>query len=366
MAHKAILNESRVFRCRQTGEQRMRRSLKNLRTFLSAHLTPCLILWGLLVVVGHAQQPSNTSPSSSSGTSISAQAKNVAAASDRVVLRVGNVKVTKEEFESGIEGIEPHGGDSDKEGATEKDRRRLGDDYASVLMLSQQALANGLDSSPEVSRKLAIARMQVLSDAEFASLMRQAEPSSKEIHQYYSAHASDYDEVHIRRLFIWKVRDKSKDEPVLSSQAARDRADQIRRQCVSGTSEKTLAANLLKSGEGMLDPEPLTFLHGQLSPAIEKAAFALKEGEWSEVEDTPSRLLVIQLVKRDRQTLDQVSSHIEKDLQGQKMQALLDDLKAKAGVWMDEQFFGNAVPDPQSEPQKSAKKAESNNGEQQK
>src|SRR5579872_7435240 len=111
MAHKAILNESRVFRCRQTGEQRMRRSLKNLRTFLSAHLTPCLILWGLLVVVGHAQQPSNTS---SSGTSISAQAKNVPAASDRVVLRVGNVKVTKEEFESGIEGIEPHGGDSDK------------------------------------------------------------------------------------------------------------------------------------------------------------------------------------------------------------------------------------------------------------
>lgn len=314
--------------------------------------------------MGYAQQPSNTSSTGSSGTSISAQARNVPAASDRVVLKVDNIKVTEEEFESRIEGIEPKGGDPDKEGATEKDRRRLGDDYASVLMLSQQALANGLDSSPDVVRKLAIARMQVLSDAEFASLMRQAEPSSEEIRQYYSAHLSDYDEVQIRRLFIWKVRDKSKDESTLSSQAARVRADQIRRECASGSSEKTLAADLIKSGDGMLDPEPIIFLRGQLSPAIEKVAFALKEGEWSEVEDTPSRLLVIQLVKRDRQPLGQVSSHIEKDLQGQKMQALLDDLKAKAGIWMDEQFFGTAVPDPQSEPQKSAKKAENNNGEQ--
>jgi len=384
MAHGEILNVSRVCRFKKTGEQRKSLALKDLTTSISAHFTHSLILWGLLITVAEAQQPSNTTPSSSPGTPVAAQTKNIAASSDRVVLKVGGMKVTEEEFESRIDGIEPHGGDPDKEGAADKDRRRLGDDYASVLMLSQQALAKGLDSSPEVSRKLAVARMQVLSDAEFASLMHQAEPSSEEINQYYSGHLSDYDEVQIRRLFIWKVRDKShdqsadksKDEPVLSSQAARERAEQIRRETASGTSEKTLAANLVKSGEGMLDPEPLIFARGQLSPAMQKVAFTLKEGEWSEVEDTPSRLLVIQVVKRDRQTLGQVSPHIEKDLQGQKMQVLLDDLKSKAGIWMDEQFFGTpAAPapdsqrrtsDPQSELQKSAKKAESNNGEQQK
>jgi len=56
-------------------------------------------------------------------------------------------------------------------------------------------------------------------------------------------------------------------------------------------------------GEGMLDPEALNFSRGELSPQVEKAAFVLKEGEWSEVEDTPSRLLFIELVKRDRQQL---------------------------------------------------------------
>jgi parvulin-like peptidyl-prolyl isomerase len=292
-----------------------------------------------------------------------------------VVLKVGDVQVTEAEFESRIAAIEPQA-DPDKDGATEKDRRKLGDDYASVLMLSQQAVANHLDSSPEVSRQLAIARMQVLSDAEFESLMRKATPSSEEISQYYSAHLSDYDEVQIRRLFIWKQRDNSKTAQVLSSQAARTSAEQIRKEYASGTDVKKLSEDVRRSGEGMLDPEPLTFPRGELPPQLEKVAFTLKEGEWSEVEDTPARLLLIQLVKRDRQQLGQVSERIEKNLQGEKMQALLDDLKKKAGIWMDQQYFGTAVAPvpgaqrrvsvPPSELQESAKKGENNEDERQK
>jgi hypothetical protein len=58
------------------------------------------------------------------------------------------------------------------------------------------------------------------------------------------------------------------------------------------------------------------------------------------------------------------------------MQALLDDLKRKAGIWMDQQYFGTAVapvPDaqrrssnPPSELRKSARKGESNEEQQQK
>jgi len=298
-----------------------------------------------------------------------------------VVLKVGEAQVTEEEFESRIKDIEGQSGDADadvdKEGAApEKDRRKLGDDYASVLMLSQQAVAHHLESSPEVSRQLAIARMQVLSDAEFASLMRQAKPSFEEVSQYYSAHLADYDEVQIRRLFIWKQRDNVKTAPVLSSAAAKARANEIRQANAAGTSVTQLSGELMKSGEGMLDPKPLSFPRGELPPAMEKAVFSLKEGEWGEVEDTPARLLLIQLVKRDRQQLGQMSERIEKNLQGEKMQALLDDLKKKAGIWMDEQYFGTVVAPvpgakrrvsvPPSGLQESAKKGENNEDERQK
>jgi hypothetical protein len=126
----------------------------------------------------------------------------------------------------------------------------------------------------------------------------------------------------------------------------------------------------------MLDPAPLTFSRGELSPRMEKVTFALKQGEWAEVEDTPARLLMVQLVKLDRRQIGEVSGSIEKELQAQKMQALLDDLKKKAGIWMDEQYFGTAVapvPDaqrrasnPPSELQKSATKGERDNEEQSK
>lgn len=98
----------------------------------------------------------------------------------------------------------------------------------------------------------------------------------------------------------------------------------------------------MKSGEGMLDPEPITFPRGQLSPQLEKVAFALKEGEWSEAEDTPAAILFMLLVRRDRRQLGQVSSSIEKELQGQKVQAMLDDLRKKTGIWMDREYFGTA------------------------
>jgi hypothetical protein len=319
-----------------------------------------LLLAGLLAGIGHAQASPGAAPAPAKPSS----------PAERVILKVGDTQVTQADFEAHIKDIEPQS-DPDKEGAAGKGRRRLGDDYASVLMLSQQAVASNLDSSPEVSRQLAIARMQVLSDAEFASLMRQADPTTEEISKYYSDHLSDYDQVHIRRLFIWKRRGNTEDGQVLSSQAARARALEIRQACATGTSEKNLSADLIKSGEGMLDPETLTFSRGGLSPQMEKVAFALKEGEWSEVEDTAAALLLIQLVTRDGRPLGQVSSFIEKDLQAQKLQAMLDDLKMKAGIWLDEQYFGTAVApvpgaqrrgsDPPSQLQKSAKKGESNN-----
>jgi PPIC-type PPIASE domain len=343
---------------------------------IRAQLIPYFLLMCLVAAVSYAQAPASPSPATSSGSSASAPAKKASAGSERVILKVGNMQVTQGEFESRISDIEPQGGDDDEKGITDKDRRRLGDDYASVLMLSQQAVANHLESSPEVSRQLAVARIQVLSDAEFANLMRQAQPTFEEVSQYYSAHLSNYDQVHIRRLFIWKQRDNDKGAPVLSSAAARERADRLRQAYAAGTSEPKLADDLRKSGDGMLDVKPVTFPRGELSRHMEKVAFGLKEGEWSEVEDTPASLLLIQLVKRGRQQLGEVSSIIEKELQGQKMQALLDDLKKKSGIWMDDQYFGTAVapvPDaqrrasnPPSELQKSAKKGGNNNEEQQK
>ena len=331
----------------------------------------CLLLAGVLAGLGHAQE--SHSPSAATA-STSPAVKKAPPATERVILKVGNTQVTQADFEAHISDIEPQGdADAEQEGPADKDkdRRKLGNDYASVLILSQQAVAEHLDSSPEVSRKLAIDRIQILSDAEFAGLLRQTQPTPEEISQYYAAHLSDYDLVRIRRLFIWKRGGDSKNSHGLTPQDARARADAILHASAAGLDANKLAEEFKDSDTGMFDADPISFPREELPPKMEKVAFALKEGQWSEVQDTADSVILVQLVQRGRQPLSEVKSLIERRVQGQKVQAKLGDLKKNAGVWMDEQYFGTAVApvtgaqrrdsDPPSTLRKTEKKGESNN-----
>ena len=301
-----------------------------------------VLLIGVVAGVGQAQDSRSENSATTSTSSNSTPEKKRAPSADRVILKVGGVQVTEAEFESMIGEFEPQG-DPDKPGAEDKDRRSLGDDYASVLMLSQQAVANHLDATPEIRRQLIVDRMQILSDAQFASLMRQTKPSAEEISQYYSSHLADFDRVKIRRLFIWKVGAGSTNTKGLPPDAARSRADAILQAAKSGGDPEKLAEAFKGSEEGLLDAETIPFTRGALPAKLDKVAFALKPGDWAEAEDTPDKLILFHLVERDRRPLSEVSSLIEQRVQGKKMEVKLAELKKKAGIWMDEQYFGTAV-----------------------
>jgi len=293
--------------------------------------------------IGHAQdvrseKPENKQPSLQKETS----------PGHRVILKVGAKPVTEAEFESSVGDIESSGGDPDK-GPQDKNRRQLGDDYASVLMLSQLAVTDHLDSSPEIRQKLAMARVQILSDAKFTKLLEETKPRSEEINRYYEAHLSEFDRVQVRRLFIWKVGGGSKNTHGLSAEDANARAAAILQASASGGDAVKLAEMFGESDQGIFDAQPLTFERGQLPPAMNKAAFTMKPGTWAEAEDTQDHIILLYLEGRDRAPLSDVKSVIEKAVHGDKMQAKLDELKKKTGIWMDEKYFGSgsaAVKDP--------------------
>jgi len=294
----------------------------------------------LTVVVSSGLAQNSGNQKSERKSPASATGKKTEASADRVIIKVGGVQVTQAEYESKIGEIEPQR-DPDKAEAAEKDRRKFGDDYASVLMLSQQAVANHLDTSPEVRNKLEIARIQILSDAQFGTLMSQTRASQEEVRRYYDAHRSDYDRVRLRRLFIWKVGGGSKNTRGLPPEDAKARAAAIVQASSSSGDPVKLAQVFQDSDLGIFDAQPLTFERGQLPATLDKVAFTIKPGQWAEAEDTPDHLILIYLVARDRQPLPEVASLIEKLVQGEKMQVKLDELKKKTGIWMDESYFGS-------------------------
>ena len=291
-----------------------------------------------LTAAAYAQQPStpNYSPSSSAA-STAAPAQSVVPPSERVVLKVGNVRVTQAEFESLLSTLEA------QQGPADLGRRAIGENYASLLMLAQQAVAHHLDSAPDVVRQLAIDRNQILSNAEFASLKAQVKPTAEEISAYYSAHLDDYDVVMVRRIFVWKKVGQG-----MSSADAHALADAIRQAYASGSDPKKLIHD---PNSVVLDAEPLGFRRGELPEKMAKPAFTIKEGEWAVIDDNADTLVLQQLVNRSRRDLKEMSPFIEKQLQSEKLKTELENLKKQSGVWLDQDYFAPARPTPGFGPQ---------------
>lgn len=302
----------------------------------NSRLVFCFLLLLPLVIVSHAQDAHQSTAQSNSTPASATDSKN---SSDRVVIKVGDVQVTEAEFESRINDIEPQGGDPDK-AASEKDRARLGDDYASVLMLSQVALANHLDESPEIRRKLAVARLQILSDAQFTQLLSETKASPEDLNRYYEAHLSDYDRAKIQRLFIWKVGGASKNSNGVSDEEAKKRAAAVMQSSGPGSEGMKLAQQLADSNQGIFDSQPLSFVRGELPAKLDSLAFTLKPGQWGQAEDTPDHIILVYVAGRDRERLAEVTPVLEQVVQGLKMQERLNELRKKVGVWKDEQYFG--------------------------
>jgi PPIC-type PPIASE domain len=261
-----------------------------------------------------------------------------------VVIKVGNVQLTQAEFESVVSTLEA------QQGPADLTRQAIGENYASLLMLSQQAVAHHLDTSPEVIRQLAIDRTQILSNAEFASLKAEAKPTAEQIRAYYSAHLDDYDVVLVRRIFIWKTIKGSPGGPGMSSADAHALADAIRQAYASGSDPRKLIKD---PNSVVLDTEPLNFQRGELPEKMAKAAFTIKEGEWAVLDDTSDALVLLQLLKRSPRDLKEMSPSIEKKLQAEKLQAKLDNLKKQNGVWLDQAYFAPVPPRSSSSTQTS-------------
>ncbi len=240
------------------------------------------------------------------------------------------------EFERYIADLE------EQQGPAALSRKKLGENYAELLMLSHLAVENHLDASPTVLRQLAIDRNQILSNAEFAKLKDEAKPTPQQISGYYNAHLGDYDLVTLRRVFIYK---KGPDHPKgVDPAEAKLLADKIFQAYAAGTDPKKLVKY---PDTVILDDQPLTFPHDEMPEYMEKVAFSMqKPGEWKELDNNPDVLVLLQLVSRSRISLGQATPQIEKKLTNQKLREELDSLKKKSGIWLDEEYFASHKPIP--------------------
>jgi hypothetical protein len=324
-----------------------------LRKRLRIRLVFCVNLFSILagICLAQAQTDAESAKKAESASTTNA------APGQRVVLKIGDQQITQAAFEQYIADLQAQQGPGDLT------RKKLGENYASMLVLSQQAVANDLESSPEVMRQLAIDRMQILSNAEFARLKAQATPTPQEIKAYYDSHLSDFDVVQVRRIFVWPDAPGSKAHG-LTPQQAQALAEAIHHAYTTGGDVNQVINATPHNDEDLVqDKAPLTFQRGELPATMDTAVFALKDGEWTEFNNGPGTYAFFYMVKHGREDLAEVTPQISKKLQNDKLRQQLATLKTKTGVWMDETYFASKSPMPASTTQPEASGKDSSSAE---
>ncbi len=254
----------------------------------------------------------------------------------KVVIKVGSAEVTQKEIDFLISNMNPQA----QQALAANGRKPLGDEYVKVLLLSQQAENDHLESNPELQEKMELQRTQMLAQAEYEKMSSEVKVTPDDIGKYYTAHQAEFETAQVREFVVRKKPDGAKEgTPGLSAEDAKATADKIRKSLAAGTDPTTVAKESAVPNVVMIDPEPRTIKHGQLLASLDKAAFELKEGQVSDVLDTPQAIVFLQIVGHHLQEQKDAATDIENKLRQEKLETAVGDLRNKSKVWMDEDYF---------------------------
>ena len=312
-------------------------------------LTLALLLLGPATGVVRAQAPGTPvpapAPAASPATAVTQPA--VAAAPippDKVVLKVGDQQFTKAQIDNLITILDPRAQNT----IAAKGKKSFGDWYTLVVAFSQRAEAHHLNERPDFIARLAYQKKIMEAQAAEEEINRETKVEPVEIQKYYEEHAANYDAVTVRQIL---VRVKPTPPPTgpgstppptgtgLTADEAKTRAEAIRKAILAGTDIKKVSEDFKAPGIVIIEPEPRSVRRGSMQPNIEKAAFALKDGDVSEPMEIPGGLVMVQVSAHSHMDLKAATPDIERALLPQKLEAAKTEVRREAPVWMDDQYF---------------------------
>ena len=279
------------------------------------------------------QAPAGTAPGSAPPAAVNTPP-------DKVVLKVGDTSITAGDIDKAISGLTPQAQRSLV--GQNQGRRPIGEEYVLMLVLSQQALAHHLESTPEFKELLALSRIKILASQEYQQLVQKTVVTPEDTSKYYAAHQSEFDEIKVLQVVVRKQPPGAKaGTPGFTAEEAKARAEEIRKAFIAGDDPAKIADKYQVESLVRVDSHPFPVHRGSMRADMEKAAFDLKPGQVTEVFDLGQALAFVKVVSHQSEDLHAASVRIEATLRQQKISNAIDTLKKNAKVWMDDAYFAS-------------------------
>ncbi len=260
---------------------------------------------------------------------------------DTVVLTIGDLKITKAQFEAIV--ADNLNDQQRAQAQTPAGRRRIAESLAQISALAQEARARKLDQKPKVQAQIKLQTEQVLASATFQDLAESIKPDDAMLQAYYDAHKQEWDQIKAKHILI---RFKGSTVPIkpgakdLTEDEALAKITEIRTKIVAGAKFEDLARAESDDNPTLAGDLGPPFARGKMVPQFEKAAFEAKIGELTEPVKTQYGYHIILVESHTTKTFDQARPEIEQKIKPQLAQQALNDLKKKANIVYDENYFG--------------------------
>jgi peptidyl-prolyl cis-trans isomerase C len=260
-------------------------------------------------------------------------------APDKVVLTVGDVKMTAAQFDAIID-VLPEQVRAQARGPA---RSQFAQNVARVIVLAREGKRLKLDVSPGFKAQAEFQADNILAALVYAQMTKDNAPGEAELRKYYDEHKADFEQAHARHILI---RFQGSQLPVKPGQKDLTEAEalaksQALRQRIQGGEDfaKVATAESDDTGSAANGGDLGTFRHGQMVPSFEQVAFALKPGEVSQPVKTQFGYHVIKLESMDNRSFEDVRADLERQLGPPKAQKAVDDLANKTPAVLDPDYF---------------------------
>jgi hypothetical protein len=228
-------------------------------------------------------------------------------------------------------------------------KQSLANDYARMLVVSNEARRHGLENTQHYNDLLAFLKMQLLAQELLRSYQEQAKPSAADVEKYYNDNASKYEEISLKRLFIPRNRPQDAQAPAKAGTPPTPPTDaellaegeKIRSRLVAGGDFEKIEKEVYESA-GFKTPPPPTSIPNwrrEAVPPTEQHLFELKPKEFSKVLVEPAGAYIYQLEEKKTMPLAEVKPQIESMMTNERLRTMIDGLMGNVKPEVNQAYF---------------------------
>jgi peptidyl-prolyl cis-trans isomerase C len=263
---------------------------------------------------------------------------------NKVVLSVGDLKVTAAQYDNIIKSLPAQS----QAAIRSMGKRAFGERIAELMVLSQEAEKRKLDQQPMLSEQIRFQRENLLAQAMYEELQKNLKVDDAAVEKYYNEHKSEFEVIKARHILI-RVKGAPMQgipgKPELTDEEALAKAQTLRKRLDGGEDFATLAkAESDDTGSNAQGGDLGEFRKGMMVPPFEEAALVAKVGVVTDPVKTPFGYHLIKVESHVTKPVAEVRPDIESKLRPELGAAAVAAMRKSAAVQIDEAYFGPPAP----------------------